>query len=39
MCILQDNAAHIALIVGFGQVMETEKCTHNRDCILQVLEE
>ena len=39
MGILQDNAAHIAFVIGFGQVMETEKCSHGCDCILYGLED
>ena len=37
--ILQDAAAHIAFIVGFRQIMETEKCCHGDDCIVYILEE
>ena len=37
MGVLQDNAAHIAFVVGFGQVMETERCSHVCDCILSRL--
>jgi len=35
---LQDNAAHVAFIVGFGQVTEMEKCSHDPDCMPRGLE-
>jgi hypothetical protein len=39
MSILQDDAPHIAFIVGFRQIMETEKWGHGYDCIVYMLKE
>jgi hypothetical protein len=39
MGILQDNPAHIAFVIGFGQVVETKKGIHGCNCILPILEE
>ena len=39
MGVLQDKPAQITFVVGFGQVMESEKCIHGCDCIMQSLEE
>jgi hypothetical protein len=39
ICLLQDNPAQVAFVIGFGQVVETEKGTHGANCILSVLKE
>ena len=38
MGVLQDEVLNIVFVIGFGQVLETEECIHECDCIRHTLE-